>query len=341
MSKKIELKSELDLIEIYQKGQWEEFCEKYGEYLEETNELYRLLDEFSGDYFLEYNVYATVSACTKGQRAIEDKYVELTGDKYVDYKIDAEKNLEWQERRSMWEHDSLYRLSLKERARLILGDSYESNTNIFSDSRIERLEYLSKKWLRYDRYKENNYKLIYLNEELPLDSERLEFAKKFFRKRILTVEFDNTIEEAIDYNLSEVKAFLEKNKRYNSLYSKYNLYKYLGKKLKRLRLNANLSEKELADRLNLFDDPMSEKNIKMWVKKIESGSGININLLIKYADYFNIKLDDIIGHNSVMEELVRRQKEMEFFANLDEEFLDNEKTIKIFVNLDGEVLGDK
>ena len=65
MSKKIELKSELDLIEIYQKGQWEEFCEKYEEYLEETKELWILLDEFSGDYFLEYNVYAISSRVIK------------------------------------------------------------------------------------------------------------------------------------------------------------------------------------------------------------------------------------------------------------------------------------
>ena len=184
----------------------------------------------------------------------------------------------------------------------LLGDNYKSPTNVMNDNRLGRLDYLAKKWLVNNKNSKKSYQSTYLDSSIPLDSERLEFAEKYFVKEPLSVKFDNTIEEAEDYGYAEVIKFAEKHlKRSQGFLSEYNLYKYLAKKLKRLRLNANLSIKELSDKLQLSDKVL---------KQIESDGcyRIDLELLIKYANIFDIKLDDIVAHNHIMEKLIKREE---------------------------------
>ena len=298
MSKKFKLKAKMDLIEIYQKGQWEEFISEYNLYNKEIRELDTLLDEFKGDYFLEYNIH--LLGCEKAYDIITNKYEE-----FVNRTDDSQKmNLgvqDWFEQLDLNHQDLI---------KYFLGDDYKSPTNVFSDPRIARLEYLGKKWLRSNYYAIKKVNYTYLEKDIQLDKERLEFVNKYFTKSYLRVEFDNSLEEAIDYGYPEVIEFAKDLGLDSGYFYRTNLYKYLGKKLKRIRCNANMSEEDLFTELKLSSDATDSKSIKKTVRDIEKGEHyhIDLELLIKYANYFNIKLDDIIGHNSVMEELVRVQK---------------------------------
>ena len=293
----LKLKSKMDLIKIYQKGQWEEFLLEYEIYCNEKKELDELIGEFIDDYFIEYNFSPMLSK--KVGELYKKKYIESTGD---DENVGSK---EWFFRYSDWEENFFYnrdasQLPYKE----FLGEDYKSPTNVMSDSRLERLEYLSNKWLVRNKYAEKMFKWTYLDSEFPLDAERLEFAEKYLKRRVLKIEFDNTIEEAIDYGYADVVDFAKNNENLQrNFYGNYSLYKYLAKKLKRIRLNSKLSIKELSEKLNIDSGDL---------KKIEStGKNINLELLIKYANIFDIKLDEIIAHNNVMEELIRRQYEEE------------------------------
>ena len=302
----------MDLIEIYQKGKWGEFVSEYDIYKQEIDELFTLLDEFTGDYFLEYNV--NLLSCKKALNVIKNKFKEVKGDSYKENSLIDD-----------WFFE-IVNSKGQEFVKFFLGENYKSPTNVMSDPRIARLEYLANKWNRTNCAAKRRVKLIYLEAPVPLDQERLEFVNKYFTKNPLRVEFDNSLEEAIDYGYSEVIEFIKTKTKLTSkfFYSK-NLYKYLGKKLKRIRCNAKLSEEDLFEKLNLSVDcdmeseSMNSKSIKKCVKAIEDyGDFIDLEMLIKYVNYFNIKLDDIIGHNSVMKELVRRQK------LIDEEFIRGE-----------------
>ena len=304
MPKKLKLKENMDLIQIYQNGQWEEFLLEYEAYCKEIRELDNLINEFKDDYFIEYNLYPIITK--RSYELYKKKYIEVTGDNEND------NSGEWDDRFNDWWKEYSYNMFKLNRPlyKELLGDNYKSPTNVMNDNRLDRLDYLAKKWLINNKYSNKIYQSTYLDPALPLDSERLEFAEKYFKKRALKVKFDNTIEEAEDYGYTEIIKFAEKHlKRSRDFYGEYTLYKYLAKKLKRLRLNANLSIKELSDKLQLSDKDL---------KNIESdGNRIDLELLIKYANIFDIKLDDIVAHNYIMEKLIRRQKEEEeFLKNL-------------------------
>lgn len=298
MSNRFKLKKKMDLIQIYQKGQWGEFLAEYEIYCKETKELEELIFNFIDDYFIEYNLYPYFTE--KADELYKKKYIESTGD---DEDVGSR---EWTFRYLDWQEDFHYDTSVSKKSlyKELLGNDYKSPTNVMSDSRLERLEYLSNKWLVRNKYAEKMFKWIYLDSEFPLDAERLEFAEKYLKRRVLKIEFDNTIEEAIDYGYAEVVDFAKNNENLQrDFYRKHSLYKYLAKKLKRIRLNSKLSIKELSEKLNIDSGGL---------KKIEStGKDINLDLLIKYANIFDIKLDEIIAHNNVMEELIRRQYEEE------------------------------
>lgn len=304
MSKKLKLKEKMDLIQIYQNGKWEEFLLEYEVYCNEVRELNNLILEFKDDYFIEYNLYPIITE--RSCELYKKKYIEVTGDNVND------NSGEWDVRFNDWCEEYIYNMFKLKRPlyKELLGDNYKSPTNVMNDNRLDRLDYLAKKWLVNNKYSNKIYQSTYLDPALPLDSERLEFAEKYFVKKPLSVEFDNTIEEVEDYGYTEIIKFAEKHlKRSRDFYGEYTLYKYLAKKLKRLRLNANLSIKELSDKLQLSDKDL---------KNIESdGYRIDLELLIKYANIFDIKLDDIVAHNYIMEKLIRRQKEEEeFLKNL-------------------------
>ena len=300
MPKEIKLKVEMDLITIYQKGEWEQFIKQYEIYKKETKELINLLESFEEDYFIEYNLWPIIN--NKSYDLFKAKYIEVTGD---NTNINSS---EWNNRFNSWVEEYIS-LLLKENKRIdieLLGINYQPKTNIMSDTRIERLEVLANKWMRKNTHRESLFKTVYLDESRPLDSERLEFANKFLKKGLFNIKFDNTIEEAIDYGYPEVVQFIKNNiKKSGDFFSQYNLYKYLAKKLKRIRINANLNEKELLVKLKLFDESMDMKKIRSIVKRIERGTPeIDLDLLVRYSINFDIKLDDIIGHNKIMEKLV-------------------------------------
>ena len=304
MPKKLKLKENMDLIQIYQNGQWEEFLLEYEVYCKEIRELDNLIYEFKDDYFIEYNLYPIITE--RSYELYKKKYIELTGD---NVNVDSD---EWNVRFNKWREEYIYKLFNSNRPlyKELLGDNYKSPTNVMNDNRLDRLDYLAKKWLVNNKNSKKSYQSTYLDSSIPLDSERLEFAEKYFVKKPLSVEFDNTIEEVEDYGYTEIIKFAEKHlKRSRDFFGEYTLYKYLAKKLKRLRLNANLSIEELSDKLQLSDKDL---------KNIESdGNRIDLELLIKYANIFDIKLDDIVAHNYIMEKLIRRQKEEEeFLKNL-------------------------
>ena len=296
MPKKLKLKENMDLIQIYQNGQWEEFLLEYEVYCKEIRELDNLIYEFKDDYFIEYNLYPIFTK--RCNELYGKKYIELTGD---NVNVDSD---EWNVRFNKWREEYIYKLFNSNRPlyKELLGDNYKSPTNVMNDNRLDRLDYLAKKWLVYNKNSNKIYQSTYLDPALPLDSERLEFAEKYFKKRVLAVNFDNTIEEAEDYGYTEIIKFAEKHlKRSRDFFGEYTLYKYLAKKLKRLRLNANLSIKELSDKLQLSDKVL---------KQIESDGcyRIDLELLIKYANIFDVKLDDIVAHKHIMEKLIKREE---------------------------------
>ena len=296
MSKNFKLTEKMDLIEIYQKGKWNEFENLYQTYLTETKELSLLLEEFKETYFLTYNFFES----SKGCEIIDNKYEELTGDI-------CDGTEEWHDRKSEW----LFKLRQENGVgvEFFLNNMYKSPTNIMEDPKISRLEYLSKKWSRSSKDAERLFKIKYLNNPTPLDNERLEFANRFLRKSILKVSFNNSLEEALDYGYPEVIDFIKNSYLEYPTFKRMGLYQYLGKKLKRIRCNLNLTELDLANELSLFEEDTTDSEKIKKIKAIENGrTHINIELLIKYSNYFNIQIEDIMGHNTVMEELVRVQK---------------------------------
>lgn len=63
----------------------------------------------------------------------------------------------------------------------------------------------------------------------------------------------------------------------------------LMKKIKDLRLEHSISQKDLADTINV-----TQASISRWEKKQRSISGAN---LIKLSQYFNVSIDDLLGIN--------------------------------------------
>lgn len=299
MSKKLKLGEKMDLIEIYENGQWEEFIDKYIEYSQEIKELRDLLQYFKLEYFIDFHIYESPMF----MEYCELNYFKETGEVYSIHKKEC----------ILWRDQLIYKLIDKngKQYKVILGEDYVIKSNIFEDSKIEKLEKLSKKWLRVTNRSKSWFVGNYLSCGIDLinESERFLFAKKYLRKAIKLVSFDTSLEEAIDYGYSDVIEFLKNNKK---SWSVPNLYQYLGKKLKRLRQKYELSEEELAVELNLneFIDSMKWKlSILEFVREIENGNYIELELLIKYANYFQIKLDDIISQNSVMEALIEKEKQ--------------------------------
>lgn len=63
----------------------------------------------------------------------------------------------------------------------------------------------------------------------------------------------------------------------------------LMKKIKDLRLEHSISQKDLADTINV-----TQASISRWEKNQRSISGAN---LIKLSQYFNVSIDDLLGIN--------------------------------------------
>ena len=70
MSKNFKLTEKMDLIEIYQKGKWNEFENLYQIYLTETKELSGLLEEFKETYFLTYNFFESAKGRNPKERGV-------------------------------------------------------------------------------------------------------------------------------------------------------------------------------------------------------------------------------------------------------------------------------
>lgn len=66
------------------------------------------------------------------------------------------------------------------------------------------------------------------------------------------------------------------------------------KKIKDLRLENSISQKGLADKINV-----TQASISRWEKNQKSISGAN---LIKLSQYFNVSIDDLLGIDSDKEQ---------------------------------------
>ena len=149
-------------------------------------------------------------------------------------------------------------------------------------------------------------KLDLSNPTLSISDERSEFARKYFGKSIISVNFETSLEEAIDYGYQEIIDFLSiKDNSKKAL----DFSEYLAKKLRKLREKENLSIEELMTRLEL-KGKFAKYTPKKYAEAIEKyGYDIDLDLLIKYANYFNFKLDDILHHNSVMEGMMEKERQ--------------------------------
>jgi len=296
MSKKLKLGEKMDLIEIYENNQWEEFLEKYREYVKETKELRELISYFEETYYIDLYIWRLPFY----QEYLKNKYEEITGEIFT--RRNKEYNSwEWQYRRDIFEKATKEMPIYK----IVLGEDYEINTNVYDDEKIARLEELSKKWLRANRRFMNGIKLDLSNPTLSISDERSEFARKYFGKSIISVNFETSLEEAIDYGYQEIIDFLSiKDNSKKAL----DFSEYLAKKLRKLREKENLSIEELMTRLEL-KGKFAKYTPKKYAEAIEKyGYDIDLDLLIKYANYFNFKLDDILHHNSVMEGMMKKER---------------------------------
>lgn len=71
--------------------------------------------------------------------------------------------------------------------------------------------------------------------------------------------------------------------------------KQIGNRLASLRINAGLTQDELADKLN---KKYNKKLSKITISKIENGSrNLSQKMSLIYCDYFNVSLDWILGLN--------------------------------------------
>lgn len=296
MSKKLKLGEKMDLIEIYENNQWEEFLEKYREYVKETKELRELISYFEETYYIDLYIWRLPFY----QEYLKNKYEEITGE------IFTRRNKEYNSWAWQYERD-IFKKATKEMPiyKIVLGEDFEINENVYDDEKIARLEELSKKWLRANRRFMNVIKLDLSNPTLSISDERSEFARKYFGKSIISVNFETSLEEAIDYGYQEIIDFLSiKDNSKKAL----DFSEYLAKKLRKLREKENLSIEELMTRLEL-KGKFAKYTPKKYAEAIEKyGYDIDLDLLIKYANYFNFKLDDILHHNSVMEGMMEKER---------------------------------
>ena len=128
MPKKLKLKENMDLIQIYQNGQWEEFLLEYEAYCKEIRELDNLINEFKDDYFIEYNLYPIITE--RSYELYKKKYIEVTGDNVND------NSGEWNVRFNDWCEEYIYNMFKLNRPlyKELLGDNYKSPTNVMNDN---------------------------------------------------------------------------------------------------------------------------------------------------------------------------------------------------------------
>lgn len=81
----------------------------------------------------------------------------------------------------------------------------------------------------------------------------------------------------------------------------------LNERLKELREDAGLSQKELADKLNVA---------RTTIASYETGkSSLSIDILIRYADFFNTTCDYLVGRTNCKDYKITSSNEIEFIHN--------------------------
>ncbi|WP_195987039.1 helix-turn-helix transcriptional regulator [Clostridium sp. D53t1_180928_C8] len=81
----------------------------------------------------------------------------------------------------------------------------------------------------------------------------------------------------------------------------------LNERLKELREDAGLSQKELADKLNVA---------RTTIASYETGkSSLSIEILIRYADFFNTTCDYLVGRTNCKDYKITSSNEIEFIHN--------------------------
>lgn len=104
----------------------------------------------------------------------------------------------------------------------------------------------------------------------------------------------------------------------------------LGKNIRSLREANNLSQKELAEKLNIAISTLSQYENSVRVPSDE--------IKIKMADYFNVTLDYLLGRSSNPK--LSRKNELDIQKNL-QEMKDNFNQGTLQMQLDGEELDDE
>lgn len=301
MKKEFKLKKSLDLIKIYESGQWESFEEAYNTYKSEIREYFWLFEYFEQNYFKELYYRRSqeyrnlVSESYKKDKEISEKMSESHYESYFGEMFDQK--------------------PIEERLKIVYGPTdYLSKKNIFADKNFERFNYLSNKYLR--NYKTRTNRFYEGCEEflksINVDNDKLEFFNRYF-KSLFKPDYKvvTTIEEAQDYNYQPVLDFLNKN--LGRAEKRYSFYKYLGKKLKLLREQRDLTISQMALLLDISDNELItvEKN----------GRNVTLKLLINYSNVFDMKIDDFIGNKEVVRKLVEKEKEDEMI-NIINNYLD-------------------
>ena len=251
MNNNFKLTKAMDLIKIYEEGNFQAFKEAYVSF-------------FDGlDYFLELH-----------EQIIEEYFPEFLPPKVDTTKISLEdfKNLDV-ERYEPTDY-------------LIRGDGIKDRLHMYEDSIIDEYEELAHKYLGPKLPKRN-----YAYSCVPEDEIGKEFASKYLVRSFKHYYYKTIKEDAIKLGYDEVVKFIDDYPCYD-WDLKCNYLDKLREKLKNIRLNDDLSEEELAYKLNLTEEV---------VKDLEKDGFPDFHVILQYARYEGITFNELLEYDYLID----------------------------------------
>lgn len=309
---KFKLKQRNDLIKIYEAGHLKDFEEEYKLYKENLEKFYKMKERLTNTYFQDIVIDPIFPKEIKevlqnienmpwfDNLTPEEQNSILNADKKIEEKplffIENKEKEILLFQLSILENSSWFNsLSGNEKKKVLYGENVKLAYEVFDDPLFNEYVSLAKTYLgkKIERYHKKDF-LEVINEKTDNNEKVLDFFLNYIAREMSPkVTYTTMYEEALEYGNQEVIDFIKRNpKDYWEIH--LTTYKLLGKRLKEVRENKNMTPKELEE------DTRGYLSVGR-ISKIESEGSFNKCVLEIYADLGETTVEELLKYQELIE----------------------------------------